>query len=78
MPHREELELTALKFPDKKTFYEATDVAAEKDLQINPIGDFTIVIRKSDRLWFKSLEPQEQEILDPDTLNPQTLARLHP
>lgn len=78
MPNREQYrELIALVFPDEKAFDNAIEIAVERDLHAEPIGHFTFVVRKSDAFYFKGLDPQERDILDPARVEPEVLARAH-
>jgi hypothetical protein len=63
-------ELTALRFADQQTYYRATDVVAANNIPVEPIGNFTLVIRKADRGWLDALKYEEQQILDPDSMRP--------
>lgn len=69
-------QLTALRFPDQATFYAATELIAGLRISVEPMGSYTIIIRKSDRGQFSDLLCEERPVVDQRDLSPDELKAL--
>lgn len=68
--------LTALQFPNSETFRQAARVAVEHDLSVDAPGHHILIIKKTDKKFFKSFAFEEQKVVDPEKVPAEELSRL--
>ncbi|OHA06416.1 MAG: hypothetical protein A2934_03495 [Candidatus Sungbacteria bacterium RIFCSPLOWO2_01_FULL_47_10] len=68
--------LIGLEFPDRETFRKAARIAAEKKIPVDAPGRKTLVIKKTDKKYFKHLLFTERRIAIPEMLSQNELVLL--
>lgn len=58
-------DLTVLRFPDRETFYLATDILSQYGVIADALGNYTLLIHKSDQHYIQDLPAEERDVTRP-------------